>query len=245
MSEIECVLANWPAPARVKAATTTRAGGSSQGRFTSLNLGEGIGDDPARVRENRQRMRRVLDLPSEPVWIKQVHGNRVLNAGEAIDDLTADGSYCIAPGVVCAILTADCLPVFFCDREGTRVALVHAGWRGLAAGVIAAAVSCLNVPPGRLLAWLGPAIGPTAYEVGEDVRCAFLEQDKENAQAFVPGRPDRWMADLYSLARRQLTRVGVVKIYGGSFCTYGESERFFSYRRDGQCGRMASLIWME
>lgn len=245
MRKVECVFAEWPAPACVKTATTTRMGGSSQGRFASLNLGEGLGDDPARVRENRQRVSHVLGLPSEPVWIKQVHGNRVINAGESTENVTADGSFSEKPGVICAILTADCLPVFLCDRKGSRVGLVHAGWRGLAAGVIAAAVNRLNMPRGSLLAWLGPAIGPAAYEVGEDVRRAFLEQDERNAEAFVPGRPSRWMADLYSLARRQLNREGVVDVYGGAFCTHGEAERFFSFRRDGQCGRMASLIWME
>ena len=245
MSEIELVVPDWPAPTNVKAVTTTRIGGASEGRFASMNLGDGVGDDPARVRENRRRVRSALNLPSDPVWMKQVHGNEVCDIDNLENVPIADGSYCRKPGRVCAILTADCLPVFFCENRGTAVALAHAGWRGLAAGVIASTLKCLNVPTEHLMVWLGPAIGPEAYEVGDDVRQHFLGLDKANADAFVPGRSNRWMADLYSLARRQLTGMGVTDIYGGKFCTHRDAERFFSYRRDGQCGRMASLIWIE
>ena len=245
MSEIEFIAPDWPAPVRVKAVTTTRAGGLSEGRFASMNLGDGVGDDPGCVRENRRRVRSALSLPREPLWLKQVHGNQVCDANISKNLPTADGSCSRQPGVVCAILTADCMPVFFCDREGTAVALAHAGWRGLAGGVIASTVKRLDAPAERLMVWLGPAIGPEAYEVGDDVRRVFLELDQGNAAAFVPGRSNRWMADLYSLARRQLIGLGVTNIYGGTFCTHRDAARFFSYRRDGQCGRMASLIWME
>lgn len=246
MHSPELVFPDWPAPASVKAVTTTRIGGVSDGRHAALNLGERVGDRPTRVRENRRILARILALPAEPVWLRQVHGTDIVDAGRASPEAAADGSVSHKPGAVCAVLTADCLPVFLCDRAGTRVGLMHAGWRGLAAGVLAAGVARLSVPPVELLAWLGPAIGPDVYEVGDEVKRAFVEKDAACAAAFVATRPGHWLADLYALARRQLEHLGVTDIYGGGFCTFRDEARFFSYRRDGQqSGRMASLIWLE
>lgn len=233
---------DWPAPRGIRAATTLRAGGTSGGVFASLNLGAHVGDDPHRVAANRQIIRESLALPAEPLWLEQVHGTRMMPAKDS-EDRRADGSYTRETGVVCAVMTADCLPVLLCDRAGTRVAAVHAGWRGLQAGVLEAAVAALGTT--EVLAWLGPAIGPKAFEVGEDVRLAFLDRTNKAADAFLPGADGKWLADLYTLARLLLGESGIDEVYGGDHCTHGDPERFFSYRRDGQTGRMASLIWRE
>lgn len=235
---------DWPAPARVQAAVTTRVGGFSRGAYGSLNLAGHVGDDAQAVRQNRALLKQALDLPAEPVWLQQVHGVEAIDAAQAPAGACADASYTDRPGVVCAVLSADCLPLFLCDTQGTRVALVHAGWRGLAAGVIENGVHALHTPPSQLLAWLGPAIGARAFEVGPEVRARFLDEDARAAQAFTPGRNDHWYADLCALARQRLQRLGVEQMYGGRFCTVRERDRFFSYRRDGECGRMASLIWL-
>jgi polyphenol oxidase len=235
--------ADWPAPPWVHAVTTTRAGGVSAAPYASFNLGDHVGDDPAAVRANRAVLRADLELPADPLWLRQAHGTRIVDAQHAPPGAEADGAVAAAPGVVCAVLTADCLPVFLCDRAGTRVALVHAGWRGLAAGAVERGVEALGLPGGHLLAWLGPAIGPAAFEVGTEVRDAFLAHDRAAAADF---RDDdgRLHADLYALARRRLAACGVSAVSGGGRCTHGEAGRFFSFRRDGRCGRMASLIWM-
>ncbi len=243
-AELGFLHADWPAPAGVYAGTTTRAGGVSTGAFASLNLGAHVGDAPEHVAENRRRLRQALRLPGEPQWLRQVHGTDVVyvpHAGEAV----ADGSWTDRPGVVCAVLSADCLPVLLCDESGERVGAVHAGWRGLCAGALEAAVAAMSVPPERLLAWLGPAIGPSAFEVGPEVREAFVAADAMAAEAFRANRPGHWLADLYLLARQRLQATGVERIYGGGHCTLSEAERFYSYRRDGQTGRMASIIWRE
>ena len=222
---------------------TTREGGVSSPPWDSLNLGDHVGDDAAHVAENRARLR--VQLPAEPAWLKQIHGATVVDAGS--DVLTADASVTRQAGCVCAVLTADCLPVLFCDRAGRVVAAAHAGWRGLAQGVLEATVAAMQVPPGEVLAWMGAAIGPRAFEVGDDVRLAFVTQHPEAAAAFVPdpsGVPGKWLADIYQLARIRLNRVGVQEIYGGGRCTFNEADRFYSYRRDGVTGRMASLIWL-
>lgn len=233
---------DWPAPSGVRAAATTRLGGASLGPYASWNLGDHVGDDPAAVAANRRLLRERLGLPAEPLWLRQVHGCNVAQAGGC----EADAAVAFAPGQVCAVLTADCLPLLFCDRSGTRVAAVHAGWRGLAAGVIEAAVARLGVAPGELLCWLGPAIGPDAFEVGDEVRQAFLAQGLAGAEAAFRASPSgRWLADLYALARIRLRAVGVPGVWGGGLCTYADGERFFSYRRDGLTGRMASLVWIE
>jgi YfiH family protein len=240
--EPHAIFPDWPAPAGVHALTTLRSGGVSQGPYADWNLADHVGDAPEAVRENRRRLRERFRLPAEPAWLGQVHGGTVVNAAR-IRAPEADGSYATQAGVVCAVLTADCLPVLLCSQDGQRVAAVHAGWRGLAGGVLEAALEALG--PGDHLAWLGPAIGPVAFEVGPEVRNAFLSFQPAAAAAFQETRPGHWLADLYGLARLRLAARGVDAVYGGEHCTFREAERFYSYRRDGVTGRMASLIWRE
>ncbi len=240
---MEFILPDWPAPAKVRAVSTTRAGGVSAGPYASLNLGDHVEDDPAAVAENRARVRKRL--PAEPLWLKQVHLAGVADADSASGVPEADASVARQPGKVCAILTADCLPLLLCDRAGNVVAAAHAGWRGLAGGVIEAAVEAMKVSPDEVLAWLGPAIGPAAFEVGGAVRDAFLAFDPAAEAAFVARENGKWLADIFLLARLRLGKIGVTAVYGGGVCTYSDSERFYSYRRDGATGRMASLIWRE
>ncbi len=235
---------DWPAPATVQAVTTTRAGGVSRGLYASFNLAAHVGDDPSAVVANRQHLQQSLNLPAEPAWLEQVHGTEVVSLDAPRPFGHADASVTTRPGRVCAVLTADCLPVLFCNRAGTAVAAAHAGWRGLAAGVLEAAVAALNTAPGDILAWLGPAIGANAFEVGGEVRDAFLSRQAEAAAAFRLLPSGKYLADLYALARLRLAAAGVTAIYGGGWCTHSEAERFFSYRRDGVTGRMASLIWL-
>ena len=235
------IVPDWPAPAGVRAAVTTRAGGVSLPPYDSLNLGTNTDDSPEAVAENRRLLRHALALPAEPAWLWQVHGVTVVRAERAPAE--ADASWTDRPGVVCAVLTADCLPVLFCDRAGEAVAAAHAGWRGLANGVLEATVAAMGCPPAELMAWLGPAIGPDAFEVGDEVRARFLAQDAACGDCFRPSPQGRWLADLYALARRRLRTLGLERVYGGGFCTFHDRERFFSYRRDGRTGRMASLIW--
>lgn len=231
---------DWPASAGVRAVSTLRTGGFSRGRYASLNLGAHVGDDPAHVTQNRHLLCEALSLPAEPVWLNQVHGADVVSA-DAPGRLNADASVAREAGAVCVVMTADCLPILLCDRAGRCVAAVHAGWRGLAGGVVEAAVEVLDSPD--LMAWLGPAIGPSAFEVGAEVRRLFLDRLDGCASAFKPTSETRWSADLYRLARLVLQRAGVRQIYGGGYCTFSDPDRFFSYRRDGQTGRMATLIW--
>ena len=235
-------------PAGVRAVATTRVGGLGTGPWATLGLSAGGGDDPAIVDANRARLARLLALPASPLWLRQVHGTQVIHAdawagGDAAPQ--ADGAWTQAPDTVCAVLTADCLPVVLAANDGSAVAVVHAGWKGLAAGVIESGLECLPMPPDGVQAWLGPAIGPRAFEVGPEVREAFVSRDPEHGEAFRRGQGDRWWADLYALARRRLRRAGVTRISGGGWCTYGEPERFFSHRRDqGRTGRMATLAWL-
>lgn len=237
---------DWPAPLRVRAISTSRTGGVSIGAFAGLNLAAHVGDDPDCVDRNRALLRERFGLPAEPRWLSQVHGCAVADAGATSRSCEADAAVAFRPGEVCAVMTADCLPLLFCDRAGTRVAAVHAGWRGLAGGVIEAAVERIASPPADLLCWLGPAIGQDAFEVGADVRERFLELGRGGATtAFRPSPGDRWLADLYALATERLHAMDVDQIWGGGFCTYSDPTRFFSYRRDGVTGRMASLIWIE
>lgn len=237
------IVPDWPAPARVKSLMTTRAGGVSRASWASLNLGDHVSDDPARVAANRTRLRERL--PAEPGWLRQVHSARVVELGRDTER-EADASFTRQVGEACAVLTADCLPVLFCDRAGSVVAAAHAGWRGLAGGVLEAAVAAMQVPPDEILAWMGAAIGPQAFEVGDAVREAFVGRHPEAAAAFVPQpAPGKWLADIYRLARIRLNRIGVQAIHGGGRCTFSEADSFYSYRRDGVTGRMASLIWLE
>ena len=232
---------DWPAPVWVKACITTRSGGISAAPFDSFNLGEHVGDDPVAVTKNRQRL--ISQLGCKPAWLRQVHGVAVVPA-EPGEVLEADASWTATPGIACTVMTADCLPVLFCDRAGSRVAAAHAGWRGLAGGVLEATLDALAMAPEDVLVWLGPAIGTHAFEVGAEVREAFMAVHPQAAEAFVASvNPDRYMADIYQLARIRLAARGVTAVYGGGFCTYSDP-RFYSYRRAAQTGRFASLIWL-
>ena len=236
--------ADWPAPEGVKALVTTRKGGLSDAGFSSFNLGLYSGDDRETVRANRQLLKQDLDLATSPLWLKQVHGVEVADANADHQETEADASVSRQALSVCAVLTADCLPVLFCNLEGTVVAAAHAGWKGLVAGILEATVRAMGVPPETVMAWLGPAIGQHNFEVGPEVREQFLTEDIGCSEAFIPGQGDRWFADLYALAQRQLNRLGINRVYGGEFCSYDRSDLFYSYRRDGKgSGRMASLIW--
>jgi len=238
------IIPQWPLPEGVAACSSTRIGGVSEGAWQSLNLGAHCGDNPAYVEENRLRMFTAGRLPSKPVWLEQVHGTEVLKlAGEPYASKRADASWSNTPGTVCAVMTADCLPVLFCNRAGTEVAAAHAGWRGLCAGVLEETIACFNDAPGNIIAWLGPAIGPQAFEVGPEVREAFMQKDPQANAAFKPVG-EKYMADIYQLARQRLAKCGVTDVYGGDRCTYTEDEEFFSYRRDKTTGRMASFIWL-
>ena len=231
----------WPAPANVLAATTLRTGGVSQGEFTSLNPATHVGDNPDKVSQNRQIIKTMLGLPSEPVWLNQTHSNRAVKAeiGEILAQ--ADASYTDQPGVVCAVMTADCLPVLVCSEDGNEIAAIHAGWRGLLDGIIDNTVAALRHKD--LLVWLGPAIGPERFEVGEEVRTAYVEKSTKNTSAFKQVNHGKWLADIYQLARINLAALGIDKVYGGGFCTVSDSGGFYSYRRDKVTGRMATLIW--
>lgn len=244
MSATDWIVPDWPAPLAVRAVTTTRSGGVSRGPYHSMNPADHVGDDPQSVRVNRERLQSLLDLPAAPLWLQQVHGTGIVDAARAGAGATGDGSWTDRPRVVCAVLTADCLPVLLCDVKGRCVAAVHAGWRGLAAGVIEAAVSVLQATSQDLLAWLGPAIGPQAFTVGEEVRAAFMAHDAGADAAFSRQADGRLQADLYRLARQRLAGAGVDAVYGGGECTVSNAARFYSYRRDGVTGRMASLIWL-
>lgn len=241
------IIPDWPAPANVHALQTTRQGGFSAAPYASLNFGSHVGDDPLVVESNRSLLNSLV--PSEPIWLEQVHGTRVIQAEAAGCLPRADACVAHKDNAVCAVMTADCLPVLLCDQVGSVVAVAHAGWRGLAAGVLDETIRAMGVPAANLLAWLGPAIGPSAFEVGEDVRQAFMERDSAAEKAFVPvsSKDDvpggKFLANLYLLASQRLTMLGVNRIYGGTDCTYTNAERFFSYRRDGRTGRMATLIW--
>lgn len=234
---------DWPAAAHVRACTTTRAGGVSLPPYDELNLGLHVHDEPDAVRENRALLTALL--PEEPVWLEQVHGTRVLDLDHPdFVPEEADAVVARSRGKVCCVMTADCLPVLLTDRAGTVVGAAHAGWRGLLEGVIEKTVRAMDVPGSDILAWLGPAIGPTAFEVGSDVRDAFMAEDKQSEIAFGKLHQGKYYADIYQLARRRLQRVGVDAVYGGDLCTFHDEDRFFSFRREKKTGRMASLIWL-
>lgn len=240
---------DWPLAGRVHAAVTLRAGGVSRGPYQSLNLAAHVGDRPADVAENRRRVRAALSLPSEPLWLKQVHGTMVLDAdargvGDTEGD-SADAAVTRRPGCVLAVMVADCLPVLLAKCDGTAIAVAHAGWRGLAAGVLDSAVSALCSPPETLCAWLGPAIGPAHFEVGAQVRAAFCDRDSGASGAFAANARGRWQCDLPALARRRLASLGLTEVYGDAPCTYSHPERFYSYRREQVTGRHAALLWID
>jgi polyphenol oxidase len=241
----------WPAPPGVHAAFTLRQGGVSEPPFDTLNLGLHTGDVPDSVMENRRRVRETLQLPAEPAWLDQVHGTQVVSLDVSLGASSADAAVTLNPGRVCAIQVADCIPVLLAARNGSAVGAAHAGWRGLANGVLQASVErlrTLGVEPSELMAWLGPGIGPSHFEVGDEVRAAFVGDsagDPGASSAFVRNARGRWQCDLAALARRRLQALGIREIYGGALCTYADADRFFSYRRDGRCGRMAALIWRD
>ncbi len=238
----------WPAPAAVCALSTLRAGGVSVAPYASLNLAAHVGDVPEAVAENRRRLRAAADLPAEPAWLTQVHGAEIadLDAGAATGAAAgpADGAVTRTPGRVCAILAADCLPILFATESGDAVAAAHAGWRGLAGGVIEAAVRSLAVAPASLLVWLGPAIGPRHFEIGPEVRDELLRGDPRADGTFAENARGRYLADLNVLARRRLVQLGIERVYGGGECTFSCSDKYFSHRRDGPTGRQATLIWL-
>jgi YfiH family protein len=239
-----CIKPDWPAPSFVRAYTTVRSGGFSRSPYDTFNLAKHVDDDPLAVSVNRAKLILALKLPSDPIWLEQIHSNKVVCAHEITAGVKADASYTDKANVVCAILTGDCLPLLITDQQGSKVAAIHAGWRGLAAGVIEAAIKKLRIPGNELLAWLGPTISAKHYEVGEEVRKAFVKQYPQAQEAFTATTKQKWRADLYLLARQYLNRLGINQIYGGEFCTYTDKDLFFSHRRDrGTTGRMATLIW--
>ena len=242
---------DWSAPPNVKSLQTTRKGGVSLAPYASFNLGEHVGDAPEAVTRNRALLQTEARLPAAPNWLEQTHGVAVFDLADApITHIPprADAAVCRVPGRVCAIMTADCLPVLFCDAAGAVVAAAHAGWRGLLAGVLENTVAAMQVAPEQILVWLGPAIGATAFEVGAEVRAAFTAHAAEAESAFLPNTAGKaagkYRANLYQLASQRLSALGVTRIFGGDFCTHTDAERFFSYRRDGRTGRMASLIYL-
>lgn len=240
---IELIKPTWTAPSNVYAYTTTRHDGVSTGPYASLNLGLHVGDDKEHVLQNRESLKKYLSIPNEPVWLNQTHSTNVVIAENYTSNEPADASFTRQTGVVCAVLTADCLPILICNTHGTEVAAIHAGWRGLAAGVIENTLAQLKSDRSDLMAWLGPAIGPTAFEVGEEVRLAFIEHDSQAEAAFTPSPNKRWLANIYQLATLRLNSQGINHISGGLYCTYTQPEFFYSYRREPKSGRMASLIW--
>jgi YfiH family protein len=240
---------DWPAPDNVRSAITLRTGGCSKAPFNENNIALHVGDTKADVLANRDALKTMLNLPQTPVWLDQVHGTEVIYAPDARGVPSADGSYSDQARVPCAVMSADCLPVLLCDHSGTQVAAVHAGWRGLASGILRKTVSQFSATK-NILVYLGPAIGHQAFEVGVDVRDAFLSNAQNRVQqdaiksAFSRSKA-KYLADIYALARAELEACGVSAVYGGEFCTVNDSQRFFSYRRDGETGRNASLIWFD
>jgi YfiH family protein len=242
----DVIVPEWPVPANVRAAFTLRSGGVSQPPFDDFNIASHVGDDPHAVAENRRRLRERLELPAEPAWLEQIHGQRVIDLDrQAASDSPgpADAAVTRTAGRTCVIQVADCMPVLLAAADGSAVGAAHAGWRGLAGGVLEAAVRAMNTPSGELRAWLGPAIGQAHFEVGEEVRAAFLASDAAASVAFSANERGRWQCDLHALARRRLAALGVNALFGAGWCTFADRGRFFSYRRDGRCGRMAALIW--
>ena len=238
--------AQWPAPSHIKTCITTRTDGFSIVPYDSFNLASHVGDDVINVNKNRQLLRTQLKLPSEPCWLNQVHGTKVLRIDQPTSEvLEADGSFTRRKSIVCVVLTADCLPLLVCDKKGTTIATVHAGWRGLANGIIDRTIAALDIHPTQLFAWLGPAISQSNFEVGNEVKAIFSKLDYQTDAAFRANNEGKWYLDIYRIAKANLQKLGVENIYGGDQCTFRQKEKYFSYRRDGTTGRMASLIWMQ
>jgi len=234
---------DWPVASNIHAAVTLRSGGVSQGTFDSLNLGLHVNDEPENVYKNRRIISRMLDLPSEPVWMEQVHGVGVIKADQGKQIEKADASYTDKKNTVCAVLTADCLPILLATMDGSKIAVIHAGWRGLLSGIAANTVNTIGTI--NLVAWLGSAIGVDCFEVGQEVKDFFIKKSEKFTQVFTKINEKKYLADIYNLAKIELTSVGINQVYGGGFCTVTDKERFYSYRRDGETGRMATLIWRD
>jgi len=239
---IKPIIPDWPAPEHVRAYSSTREGGVSQGAWASLNLATHVQDDLKHVAENRRRLSEALAIPNEPYWLEQVHGTEVVRP-ELNTTHCADAAFTQQSDTPCVVMTADCLPVLFCDEQGTAVAAAHAGWRGLAAGVLEQTLKCFE-DQSMVMAWMGPAIGPKHFEVGDEVREVFVQQHSQTESAFVESRPGHWMADIFQLAQQRLSAAGVSQIFGGGICTYADADYFYSFRRESITGRMASLIWL-
>jgi len=236
---------NWPAPPNVKACCTTRLNGCSKNPYASFNLGSHVEDVPGDVEKNRIKLHKQLNLPSSCLWLEQVHDNKVITCDDWYSDVSADGCYCSQPKQICTIMSADCLPLLFCNKAGTEIMALHGGWRSLAAGIIAQGIKHFQSKPADILVWLGPAISSKHFEVGHEVREQFLKFNNKLADCFKPSPNERWLMDIYNAARLLLKSSGITEVYGGEHCTYAEEELFFSWRRDGQTGRMASLIYIE
>ncbi|HDZ16515.1 MAG TPA: peptidoglycan editing factor PgeF [Methylophaga aminisulfidivorans] len=241
---ISCIQANWPLAGSVSAITSTRKGGLSHSPYDSLNIAFHVDDETELVQQNRQRLITHLSLPTPPLWLNQTHSTIVIDAKDWQDGIEADAIYTNQVDQVCAVMTADCLPVLLCNRSCTEVAAIHAGWRGLADGIIEKTVRCFTDPPEEIFAWLGPAIGPEKFEVGLDVFDHFYAHDHQASSAFTSTDDKHFLADIYALAKQRLITVGIQQISGGQYCTVSDRERFFSFRRDGETGRMVSLIWI-
>ena len=237
--------ADWPVPENIHAGSTTRSGGISKSPYDSLNLAAHVGDDVKNVLHNRQLLINKLNLPAEPAWLEQVHGCRIIDPADATKKGQADGAYTRCANHVCVVLTADCLPLLICDRGGHETAAIHIGWRGYAKNIIAFAIKAFSQHPRNLLAWIGPCISAGYYEVGAEVREACMINNRESSDAFTPSRKGHWFADIQLLVRLQLRNCGLDNIFGGEYCTYRDRELFYSYRRDGITGRIASMIWMD
>lgn len=244
MTTKNLIIPDWPAPNNVKAISTTRQGGFSQAPYDLLNLGTHVGDELDIVMKNRQQLTKLTELPESPRWLEQVHGTNIINSHDWLKDIQADAIYAQQIGHVCTVMTADCLPLLLCNQQGDMVAAIHVGWRGLAAGIIEKTLDQFSGNHYDILAWLGPAIGPRQFEVGSEVYEKFISADASASQAFIKTDDHHYLADLYTLARQRLQKYGVENIFGGKFCTVTDKERFFSYRRDGITGRMASMIWI-
>jgi YfiH family protein len=234
---------DWPVASNIHAVATLRSGGVSQGTFNSLNLGLHVNDEPENVYKNRRIISRMLDLPSEPVWMEQVHGIDVIKADQSKQIEKADASYTDQENTVCAVLTADCLSILLATTDGSKIAAIHAGWRGLLSGVVANTVNTMGTI--NLIAWLGPAIGADCFEVGQEIKDSFIKKSEKFTQVFTKTNEKKYLVDIYKLAKIELASVGIKQVYGGGFCTVTDKERFYSYRRDGETGRMATLIWRD
>ena len=245
MTSIECIYPDWSAPENIKAFTTTRLSGYSQGDYAGLNLASHVKDRLHDVEKNRQLLIDQVNLPEQPLWLDQVHGINVVNAATVLQSVTADAAYCDQQNKICAVLTADCLPVLICNRQGTKVAAAHAGWRGLLAGVMEETIHAMHEPVENILVWLVPAIGAQVFEVGDEVKQAFANDTPETKMAFKANRSGHYLADIYQIAKIRLNKIGIKSVSGGDYCTYTDSKHFYSYRRQANTGRMATLIWME